>query len=320
MKKALIIIFAALMAALVFSGCARGGKRAQEDLAVEPPAAEEEKEVNESAFVKSTLYFISDEGYIVPVTKLIPWEDGIAAASLRYMTSSPDNIEVAKRMGLVPAIPGGTEFSISIRDGNALVDLKNMPSLEDAKAELDMIRAIVNALTEFPTVTTVTITRGGSSDPLEHGTELPVRQTAYPLNIEESSLSASAGGALATLYFPNSSGALTVPVSRMISGAPSVYSVSAALIGGSGSRGLMNCFPENTLLLGAAIENGTATVNLSSDFKAVSGTEGMYSLAYRTLFLSLEKNFGITRLRIQVNGEDYSPEGTAAPSGVNEAR
>lgn len=318
MKKG-ATVFAAVLAAIVFTGCMHGEKR-QEEPAVTAPAYEEETEVNESAFVKSTLYFISDEGYVVPVTKLIPWEEGIAAASLGYMTSSPENADAARRMGLVPAIPDGTRFSISIRDGNALVDLIGMPPLPDAQAELDMIRAIVNAMTEFPTVTTVTITRGGSSAPLENGTELPVRQTAYPLNVEEGELAASAGGALVTLYFPNSSGAVTVPVSRPMSADPSVYSVAAALISGTSSKGLMNCFPENTLLLGAAIENGAATVNLSGDFKQVAATEGMYSLAYRTLFLSLERNFGITRLRIQVNGEDYSPEDAAAPSGVNEAR
>ena len=316
MRRALAFVLALLT--FVFAGCG-GGKASEESLPTEQIFEEDEAPINESAFIKSTLYFVSDEGYVVPVTKLIPWEEGIAAASLRYMTASPANSDAARRMGLSAVIPDGTEFSISIKDGNALVDLVGMPALESERAELDMIRAIVNALVEFPTVSTVTITRGGSSAPLENGTELPVRQSAYPLNIEEGELAASSGGALVTLYFPNASGAVTVPVSRGMSAEPSVYSVAAALIAGTRERGLMSCFPENTLLLGAAIENGVATVNLSGDFKEVAKTEGMFSLAYRTMFLSLEKSFGITRLRIQVNGEEYAPEEVHVPSGVNEA-
>ena len=317
MRRALALVLA--FSAFVFAGCG-GGKGSEDPQLTEQPYEEEEASVNESAFIKSRLYFISDEGYVVPVTKLIPWEDGIAAASLKYMTASSANSDAARRMGLSPAIPEGTEFSISIRDGNALVDLIGMPALESERAELDMIRAIVNALVEFPTVSTVTITRGGSSEPLENGTELPVRQPAYPLNIEGGELAASAGGTFVTLYFPNASGAVTVPVSRGMSAEPSVYSVAAALIAGTKEKGLMSCFPENTLLLGAAIENGTATVNLSGDFKETAETEGMFSLAYRTLFLSLEKCFGITRLRIEVNGEEYSPETVTVPNAVNEAR
>ena len=60
-------------------------------------------------------------------------------------------------------------------------------------------------------------------------------------------------------------------------------------------------------------------MNLSEDFKAAAQTEGLYSLAYRTLFLTLRENFGISGLTIEVNGEGYSPEYAEPPTAVNPA-
>ena len=115
------------------------------------------------------------------------------------------------------------------------------------------------------------------------------------------------------------SGAVTVPVTRYMSKAPSVYSIAAALIDGANGKGLRSCFPENTLLLGAAIENGVATINLSEDFAAVAETEGLYSLAYRSLWLTLAERYDFTRLDIEINGSLFAPEEVEPPSCVNGA-
>lgn len=271
----------------------------------------------ETTFRRSTLYYASDEGYLVPVTKLVPWEEGIAKACLSYMTGTEVNSKAAGALGLKTVIPAGAELTITIKEGNALVDLSSMPPLPDAASEINMIEAIVNTLVGFSTVTTVTVTRDGAGGTLENGTELPVRMTAYPLNPEKGALETIAGAVPATLYFPNMQGTLTVPVTRYLNRDPSVYSLVSALIEGTGSDGLRSCFPENTLLLGAAIEGGTVTVNLSDDFKAVERTEGLFSLAVKTLWLTLAERFDFERLAIQVNGVNYAPETADIPTDVN---
>ena len=310
-----------ILTALLFAGCAPK----DEDLAGEPAATAEPTEESfyretpdaEATFRRSTLYFLSDEGYIVPVTKLIPWEEGIAKACLSYMTSTPTNDEAARRMGLSTVIPAGVAVSLSIKDGNALVDLNGLEPLSDSLSELAMVQGIVNTLVGFPTVNTVTITVMGAGGTLENGTELPVRQGAYPLNPEKTDVMTMAGAQPVTLWFANASGAVTVPVTRYLDGGASLYSTVRALLDGTGLKGLMSCFPENTLLLGAALEHGTVTVNLSDDFKNVTKTEGLYTLAYRTLYLTLAEKYSFETLKIQVNGVDYSPEKVEAPSGVN---
>ena len=99
----------------------------------------------EATFRRSTLYFLSDDGYIVPVMKLIPWEEGVAKACLSYMIGSEANDTAAAELGLNTVIPAGTALSISIADGNALVDLAGMPTLGSAERELFMIEAVVKS-------------------------------------------------------------------------------------------------------------------------------------------------------------------------------
>lgn len=316
MRRLLIIAVAA--AALVFTGCGKGLGGEPSPIPTACPSEEPalDNRDGETVFREATLYFVSDEGFIVPVTKLIPREEGIARACLSYMASSPVNDLAAREMGLKPPIPEGARLDIRIADGSALVDIGGLAPLESAEAELGMVQAIVNTLTGFPTVDNVTITRDGGGGFLENGTALPVRQEEYPLNPEESDIETSAGGVRATLYFPNTSGALTVPVTRSLSGGD-ICSLVSALIAGTEKEGLMSCFPENTLLLGAAIENGRAVVDLSEDFGSAAQTEGMFTLAYRTLYLTLSERFPIEGLVIRVNGVPFEPERVTPPSCVN---
>ncbi len=307
-----------LCALMLFAGCAGKGSTGWDEEQYREPAEELKEEPEaEATFRRSTVYYLSDEGFIVPVTKLIPWEEGIASACLSYMVSTPENLSAARELGLSTVIPEGTELSLSIRDGNALLDMKGLAPLASAEAELAMIEAVVNTLTEFSTISTVTVTRDGHSGTLENGTELPVRRSEYALNPEDPELAASTGGRQVTLYFPNLSGAVTVPVSRQMSAEPNIYSTVSALIEGSKSDKLLRCFPENTLLLGAAVENGVVTVNLSGDFARVADTKGLYSLAYRTLWLTLKEQLDFKALRMQVNGEDFAPETTEGSLDVN---
>ena len=304
MRNRFLIMLLAALVTVTFAGCGKTVDReaAPQDIPTEAPFSEEPAP---QSFRRTTVYYRSDEGFIVPVTKLIPWEEGIARAALSCLISTPVNLSSARELGLETLIPDGTGFELSIIDGNAKVDLKGMPPLCSRETEDAMIRAIVNTLTEFPTVNTVTIVREGSGGALENGALLPVRQSAYALNPEEPELETSAFGEGVTLYFPNSSGRLMVPVTRRMQAGAGLYSTVAALISGAASPRLLNCFPEDTLLLGAALENGVVTVNLSEDFRRAEQTEGMLSLAARTLELTLAERFDFDTLRLQINGVDY---------------
>lgn len=319
MKRIVPLLLVLLLAFL--TGC--GGEDALNESTPAPaPSSEAPDPVDETpdieaSFCRACVYYTSDEGYLVPVTKLIPWEEGIASAVLKLMVSTPANVSAAKEMGLKTVIPDGTEASLSIADGNALVDLRGLPALNSAEEELAMVQAIVNTLLQFPTVNSVTVTRDGASGNLENGTELPVRHGEYELNPEETELAASTGGEAATLFFPNLSGALCVPVTRVLSSGVNIYSASAALIEGPKGNELLSCFPKDTLLLGATLENGVLTLNLSQDFEAVAQTEGLFTLCYNSVWHTLSGYGSFTKLRFQVNGRDFQPEAVSPPSDIN---
>lgn len=315
MKRSLLVLFAVCLA---LCGCIPKGTGAPsptEELI--PLPTDDETPDAQATFHRATLYFLSDEGYIVPVTKLIPRETGIAKACLSYMQSTPVNVAAAKKQGLMTVIPEGTKISIKVADGCATVDLIELTPLSSLEEERAMLRAIVSAMTEFPTVTSVTITRDGRGGELENGAALPVQEVQAPLNPEEEEVTAMTGAVPCTLYFPNRSGALTVPVTRYMSGQPTVYAVVSALIEGAKGSGLMNCFPEGTLLLGASIENGRAMIDLSEDFRTIAETDGAFSLCFRTLWLTLAEHFDFSELHIMINGEDFEPEPVSPPNAVN---
>ena len=306
-RRIIAALLLTILSAALIAGC---GKRPAENAVQEAPPEPTDliEEPAPQTYRRTTVYFRLDDGFIVPVTKLIPWEEGIARAALSYMVSTPINLSAAREMGLNTVIPDGVSFELSIIDGNAKVDISGLSPMQSREDEDDMLHAIVNTLVEFPTVSTVTVTRDGAGGALENGALLPVRQTAYALNPEEPELAANAAGEGVTLYFPNASGTLIVPVTRRMDEDSGLYGAVSALISGARSPRLLDCFPEDTLLLGAAMENGVVTVNLSDDFRAVEDSPGLFTLAYRTVMMSLAERYGITRLRFQINGVDYEPE------------
>lgn len=312
---------AALIAALVLCIAACAGNDAAQTAA----EISEEGLDPYQGFRQTVLYFTTDDGFVVPVTKPIPWEEGIGRAALRCIVNTEENRDAAATMGLSLPVPEGTEFTLRIADdATATVDLIGLSACASADEERAMVEAIVNTLTEFPTIDAVKITVNGASDvTLPNGTKLSGAMSSCALNAEEGEITVSTDGASTlTLYFPNLSGSLNVPVTRYIEGAVTPETAVRELIAGPRAGALLNCFPEGTKLISAVIEDGVATVELSSEFLAVtSGTVGLDAAAYDTMFLTLDAIEDIARLDIIVDGEAYEfTTETSAPLYINEFR
>lgn len=312
---------AALIAALVLCIAACAG----EDAAQTAAEISEEGTDPYQGFRQTVLYFTTDDGFVVPVTKPIPWEEGIGKAALRCIVDTQENRASADAMGLSLPVPEGTEFTLRIADdATATVDLIGLSACASADEERAMVEAIVNTLTEFPSIDSVKITVNGASDvTLPNGTKLSGAMKTAALNTEEGEITVSTEGASAlTLYFPNLSGSLNVPVTRYIEGAVTPERAIAELIAGPKAGALLNCFPEGTQLVSVSIGDGVATVDLSREFLAItSGTVGLDNAAYETMFLTLDAIGDIARLDVTVEGEpyDFTAE-TSAPVYINEFR
>lgn len=274
---------------------------------------------SEAGMRRTVLYFRDDDGFIVPVMKLIPWEEGIGAAAIGNLVDNTENRAAASALGLNATIPDGVDYTLRIVDGVATIDLCGMSALKDAESEQAMIVSIVNSLSEFPAIDAVTITFNGERvTKLPNGSTLSEAMTAFPLNTEDGEVSTAATGAEPmTLYFANSSGSLNVPVTRYAAGRGFAAAVEQ-LIKGPEDDALMNSFPEGTRLLSAELYNGIATVDLSEEFLEARYVEGMMQTAYDTLYLTACAIGETNELNVLVNGEEceFTAE-CSAPSYAN---
>lgn len=261
----------------------------------------------DSRIRRSTLYFSTDDGYTLPVSVDVPWQDGIAKACLGKLIKNEENRLEFQRQGIVGVIPDGTEIELNIKDGSATVNLLHMPPLSSAEEEQRMFVSIVNTLTEFDSVDTVTILMDGKEGRTVNGNVLPSRQGTYRLNSEQPSVATSGNANAITLYFPNSSGSVNIPITRYVQNEADLYTCMSELVSGTELPNLVSCFPENTIVLGATLENGVLNINLTNDFKAIADTPGLYELASSCAALTAGSFGSIDEVRFLVNGVEFIP-------------
>lgn len=323
MLKRLLCGIAAIALLVLAAGC-------KQDAAEEPSVTDEimEGDLEQSAssteegYRRTVLYYATDDGFIVPVMKMIPWEEGIGKAALSYLTDTEANRASAAMMGLQTVIPEGTALSLRIgSDGEATLDLSGMEAQETVQEERAMVTAIVNTLTEFPTIDSVRITLDGQKvSELPNGTNVKAAMAPFALNAEDGEISASTEGVTAlTLYFPNQSASLNVPVTRYVEDGASIETAMRALIEGPQSDALRCCFPEGTELISADLFDGVATVDVSAEFLSAQYTEGLDAAAYTTMYLTANALEPVYELNLMVEGEPYEfSAAVSAPMYVNE--
>lgn len=109
------------------------------------------------------LYFLDSEGSLLVRRKVeIPKVPGIARAAMERLCQGPPGKD------LLPCLPSGTTVrDLNVKaDGTCVVDLsRNAANIagHDPKAEALAVSAVVNTLTEFPTVKRVQILVEGQS-------------------------------------------------------------------------------------------------------------------------------------------------------------
>lgn len=289
-----------LLASAALLGCGREAQTQAEDLAYE--------EDSEAGFRRTVLYYTAEDGFVVPVMKRIPWEEGIGKAALGYLVDTEANRAAAEQMGLEAPVPEGASFTLRIGDaGDAVVDITGLQEMQDAAAEQAMVTGIVNTLTEFDSIHTVQITLDGAkAAALPHGTDISEAFSTLPLNVEEGTLAVSSGNAHPmTLYFPNAAASLNVPVTRYGLEAPTLSGAVEALLDGPAADGLRG-FPEGTALLEATVEDGIARIDLSGAFAAVENTEGLCAALQEALYLTANEVEPVSGVDIYVEGEPYA--------------
>jgi germination protein M len=276
--------------------------------------------------VRTTVYYQDNYGYLVPVTRTLPEEPGIARATLNLMVKSAYNDMEAARLGLRTVLPENTELDLDIRsDGTAHIDLgSEVMNMADAAAESKMVAAVVQTLTEFPTVKQVSFTVGGQDlEKLTHGTEIGVPFERGMLNLESAPEGIPVDQAKTVqLYFPGENSALLVPVTRMVYGRSDLETAVLELAKGPSAQSpLDGALPPGCGLIGVTVENGVATINFTEDFIRIAEDTDGGRAALRALVLTARQFEGVNEVRLQVEGEAYDPghQTLAIPTFINDA-
>ncbi|HEX3030372.1 MAG TPA: GerMN domain-containing protein, partial [Clostridia bacterium] len=122
-----------------------------------------------------TVYYQDKNGFLVPVSRKIDKQEGIARATITGLVDDAQNRENIEYYGLYPVLPAGTEVKgINIKEGTAVIDFnENLLSYKNGEQERSIISSIVYTLTEFKTVQNVKIlVNGCAMSALKYGTDI----------------------------------------------------------------------------------------------------------------------------------------------------
>ena len=264
------------------------------------------------------VYYQDNYGYLVPVMCSVPMEDGIAKATLNMMVQSVGNDMQAARLGLRTVLPENTKIDLDISHGLARIDLsKEVLDMPDAAAESNMVNAIVQTLTEFDSVEKVEfLIDGQKREKLPHGTSVGGTFTRGDINLE--SVEPTMAGVTVepvTLYFPGDSGAVIVPVTRMVHSKPDVNTAVLELAKGPNNAEMLeNVVPAGCGLIDVKVENGIAKLDFTSEFVNLVQNSDGGRMALKALVLTCTQFDGIDSVEIYVDGKKY--DASAGELGV----
>jgi len=292
---------------------------------LEPEGDAEDSEDAEDENVRETVvYYQNDAGYLVPVMRKIPWEEGIAKATLRMTIDSPEIQQDLMAMGLKALLPAGTQIlGMSIKDGLAKLDLsKEAMECENAVAEHNMIQGITLTLTEFETIDRVQFMFDGKIvDRLKYGTDVSKPIEPEDVNFEMGS-NAGSDGAKVTVFFHSNPDAIfdyIVPITRMVSAeSASIETAIQEILNGPSDDSLSMDIPAGTQLLGVETDNGVVLVNFSKEFEHLAQLPQSEPLVLRSIIMTAKQFPGVEDVKILVEGKEYEGGEISVSAFANE--
>ena len=320
MERVLIVCAAALVVALAL----RGGEEPHTTIVYSEPRIETAQTAAQPAVeMQSTVCWYEDgDGYLVPVTREIPKQDGVAKATLSLMVQSSQNDLAAARLGLTNVIPEGTTFEIDIQDGHARVDMsKEALDCASAEEELLMVGGTAAALCCFDTVEDVTFLFDGQKrSKLTHGTDVSGAFSIDSVNVESVETFSGEYAEQVQLYFPSASGRMLVPVTRTVF---STADVSTAVLelakGPKTDSGLDRPLPADCGVRSVRMKDGTVKIDFSKEFAAITQEADGGQQAVRAIMFTASQFPGVNKVEITIDGQPFAPEPETQTTFINMA-
>jgi len=326
MERMLIVCAAVMVVVLAL----RGGEETQTEMVYqETPLVSTETSAGTAADVdmQSVICWYEDgDGYLVPVTRQIPQQDGIARATLSLMVASSENDLAAARMGLRTVIPEGVTFDLDISGGKARVDMsKEALNCSSAEDELLMVHGTAAALCSFDTVQEVSFLFDGQKrSQLTHGTDVSGVFNQNNVNVESvdsvATMAASDYADQVQLYFPSASGRMLVPVTRTVFSPVDLPTAILELAKGPRSdSGLEMPVPKGCGIRSVKVKDGVATIDFSKEFAEITGHDDGGQMALRAVVYTASQFPGVKKVEVLVEGQPFRTEPETATTFVNQA-
>jgi len=318
MERLLIVGAAALVVVLAL----RGGEEPETAMVYSAPPVTS-SQPTQTEMVSTVCWYEDGDGYLVPVTRQIPMQDGIAKATLSLMVASSENDLAAARMGLTNVIPEGVEIDLDISGGKARVDLSEKAlNCASAEEELLMVQGVAAALCGFDTVEEVSFLFDGQKrSMLTHGTDVSGAFTADSVNLESAAaFTDSTPAGAVQLYFPSASGRMLVPVTRTVFSPADMTTAILELAKGPKTDSGLECpLPGQCGVKSVSVKNGVATIDFTKEFAAIAQSSDGGHQAVQAVLFTASQFPGVKQVSILVEGKPFHPEPQTAATFVNNA-
>lgn len=294
-----------LMVVFLVAGCSSKPKDADVQTSVQQADTDD---TQTSADVRKTvLYFRDASGYLVPVMKRIPMEEGIAKAALKSLVAGTTEDAKLASLGVQSTVPAGTTFDLDIAKDRATVNLKMTGKCDSKQTEQAMIGSVVNTLLGFDTVKEVSVQINGQIvDKLPNGAIVEAKYTQPQLNIEPTGAPGTADGKV-ELCFTNTTGKAIVPVYRVASDTDDLTTALSEMMMPADGTELVSFFPPSCDILGVSVADGVAEINLSKEFATISDNPALEAVTLRALTTVCTQFEGVKSVSLLVEGKAYEP-------------
>jgi len=324
-NKARILVSTVLTSSVLLSGCGLFGTETEkkidppksvsikEDTTSKETAAKEAGKEAQANTVKTELYLVDKDGYVVPQTMDLPKTNSVAKQALEYLVmNGPVTDKLPNDFRAV--LPEDTELSVNIgKDGVATVDFSKEFKNYQAEDEMKILQSVTWTLTQFDNVKNVKLKMNG-----HELTEMPVNGTpisdnlsrATGINYDTADVTDITNTKPVTVYYigGEEGSYYYVPVTRRVSNNEKdtyVAVVNELIKGPSGKSPLVSEFmPDVELLEAPKYEDGKVTLNFNENiFDSLEDKKEISQHLLDALVLSLTEQDGVEKVAVQVNGK-----------------
>ena len=272
-----------------------------------------------------TVYYQDKDGCVVPMTRWIQPQLGIARAAVSLAIDNPLTREETAYYGVYPILPEHTKIlGIDIKDGIATIDFnKYLLNYGTAYSERNIIASIVYTLTEFDTVQKVRIMINGYPQGiLKYGADLsePLGREDVMINADPRLL--AAGREKLDVYFMKTANAgFTYPVPVSVTDSEGGVGVMPEtlvkhLLDTDPEGGMYSEMPEGVRLISSYVQGDVITLDFSGEFLSYGGNAREESIL-KQLAYTLRQCDSIRKINILVEGRKVElPEGTNISAGL----